>query len=148
VILFIVFILVVAIILALWEIQIEGKHGWAASLPCWRAKKGLLARIVGGRPLTGYHIGLVVLLILMLHSPFVVFGKWEFGKELLVWGAFFGIFLVEDFLWFVFNPHYGLRRFRKSEIPWHPTWWGPIPDFYWWYAAAAVLLITVSQVLF
>lgn len=98
--------------------------------------------------MTGYHICLVALLILMLHFAFVLFAEWELKKELLVLGAFFGIFLVEDFSWFVLNPHYGLRRFRKSEIWWHPTWWGPVPDFYWWYAAAAVLLITVSQVLF
>jgi hypothetical protein len=38
------------------EIQIEGAHGWAASLPTWRIEKHQLLDIFcGGRPMTGYH---------------------------------------------------------------------------------------------
>ena len=146
--LYIVCILILAIVLALWEIQIEGKRGWAASLPCWRKERGLVVRLLGGRPWTGYHTCMVVFLVLMFHFPFVLFAEWEFSKELLVWGAFFGLLLVEDFSWFVFNPHYGLKRFRKEEIWWHPTWWGPVPDFYWWYAAASAILIAASPMWF
>lgn len=139
--------LAIAIVLAFLEVQIEGKDGWAAGLPCWRAQKGILAKIVGGRPLTGYHIGLVILLVLVLHFSFFLFEEWKFDMEVLVWGLFFGLFLVEDFTWFVINPAYGLRRFRKENIPWHPNWWGPVPDFYWWYAAFSVSLIAASQLI-
>jgi hypothetical protein len=41
-------------------------------------------------------------------------------------------FIVEDFLWFVLNPAYGIRRFRKQHIWWHsPTWWWIMPRDYW-----------------
>ena len=139
-----VYTLMLAADLALWEIQIEGKNGWASSLPCWRKEKGWIVRILGGRPWTGYHAYMVLFLVLMFHFPFL-FTDWQLKKEILVWGLFFELMLVEDFLWFIFNPHYGLKKFKKSEIWWHPTWWGPVPDFYWWYVTIAALLITVSQ---
>lgn len=146
--LYIVYTLVLAIVLALWEIQIEGRDGWAANLPCWKKEKGVMVKLLGGRPWTGYHTYMVVFLILVFHFPFILFARWEFSKELLVWGAFFGLWLAEDFLWFVLNPSYGLRRFRKGEIWWHSTWWGPVPDFYWWFAVASATLIVASQIWF
>ena len=37
-----------------------------------------------------------------------------------------------DFLWFLINPAYGLRGFRKDKIWWHaPTWWWIMPRDYW-----------------
>ena len=44
---FLVYILALAVILALWEIQIEGKNGWAEKLPCWRIEKGWIVRVMG-----------------------------------------------------------------------------------------------------
>ena len=46
-----------AFILAFWEIQIEGKDGWAAKAPCWRIEKGWLVKLTGGRPITGRRVG-------------------------------------------------------------------------------------------
>ena len=135
-----VLMVVGAIGLALWEIQIEGKDGWASELPCWKIENKWIFRILGGRPLTGYHFYMVTFLILMLHFP-AVFVDWSFGKELLVWGFSFGMLLIEDFSWFLLNPHYGLSKFRRGEIPWHHHWWGPVPDFYWWFVAIAAVLI-------
>jgi hypothetical protein len=51
-----------ATVLALLEVQVEGKFGWAEKLPCWRPKNPeafaprTYSRIMGDRPLTGYHI--------------------------------------------------------------------------------------------
>ncbi len=44
--------MLLGVIFAQWEIQIEGKRGWAADLPCWRKEKGWVVRLLGGRPLT------------------------------------------------------------------------------------------------
>jgi len=52
-----------SVILALWEIQIEGRDGWAAGLPAWRKETGLLVKITGGRPVTGYHVYMTLFLI-------------------------------------------------------------------------------------
>ena len=37
---FLIFMVCLAFILALWEIQIEGKDGWVAKVPTWRIEKG------------------------------------------------------------------------------------------------------------
>jgi len=129
-----------AVVLALWEIQIEGKDGWAAKLPCWRITNKLVLKLMGGRPLTGYHFYMVTFLIVILHFP-AVFTEWSFQKELLVWGFLCGLLLLEDFFWFVLNPYYRLSKFRRDQILWHRNWWGPAPDFYWWYLGAAAVLI-------
>ncbi|MFW6105295.1 MAG: hypothetical protein ACOC7P_01795 [Chloroflexota bacterium] len=45
------FMVFLAFLLAFWEIQIEGKDGWAAKLPAWRIEKGWLVKLAGGRVL-------------------------------------------------------------------------------------------------
>jgi len=134
-----------AVVLALWEIQIEGKNGWAGNLPCWKVEKKWIVKILGGRPLTGYHFFMVTFLVLMIHFPFF-FTNWDYRKEMKVLGFLVALLTTEDFLWFVFNPHYGLKKFRKGEIWWHPNWWGPVPDFYWWNMALAGFLIYFGKV--
>ena len=140
-------VIVLAIVFALLEIQIEGRNGWAADLPCWRREKGLLVRLTGGRPITGYHLWMILFVIAMFHFPFL-FMDWEAGKELLILGLYCWFSLVEDFAWFVLNPHYGIRRFKKGEIWWHASWLGPVPLLYLWLGGAAAALIVISRVLF
>jgi hypothetical protein len=136
--------LVLAVIFALLEIQIEGKDGWAAKLPCWRQEKGLLVKLSGGRPITGYHIVMITFMILMFHFP-LLFVKLSLSIELLILGLMFETFLFEDFFWFVFNPNFGLKKFKKSEIWWHTEWWGPVPSLYYYMTAVCVLLLVLSQ---
>lgn len=137
---FLIYGLILAAVLALWEIQIEGQHGWAEKLPTWRIEKGWIVKIWGGRPVTGYHTFMNIFLILMIHFPFF-FTSWSVRKELFIIGFFIALLLVEDWLWFVFNPAYGLKKFRKGMIWWHPHWWGPVPDYYWLAALISGLLI-------
>ena len=66
---FLAFMLFMALILAEWEIQIEGKDGWVAKSPGWRIEKGWLMKLSGGRPVTGYHIYMTVFLIALVHLP-------------------------------------------------------------------------------
>jgi hypothetical protein len=117
-------------ILALWEIQIEGKDGWAANSPGWRIEKGWVVKIMGGRPLTGYHLFMTLFIIGIVHLP-LFFVPWNWRLECLLLGFYVGMVLLEDFLWFVLNPYYGIKSFRKGKIWWHKRWWGPVPDFYW-----------------
>ena len=141
---FLIYLVVMAIVLAFWEVQIEGENGWAANLPCWRKKTGWIVRLSGGRPLTGYHIGMVTFLLLVIHFPFL-FVTWTLGKEIFVIGFLLALFLFEDFCWFAINPHYGLRKFKRGEIWWHKNWLGPIPDLYWWLMPLAGVLIYLGQ---
>jgi hypothetical protein len=129
-----------AFILAHWEIQIEGKDGWAAKSPGWRIEKGWLVKIAGGRPLTGYHVFMTVFIIALVHLP-LFFVSWSWRRECLLLGFYVGMVLLEDFLWFAFNPYFGIKNFRQGKIWWHKTWWGPVPSLYWFLLVIAVLLL-------
>ncbi|BBQ00835.1 hypothetical protein BSFA1_59630 [Burkholderia sp. SFA1] len=52
--------------------------------------------------------------------------------------------LIEDFLWFVLNPAFGLARFNPSDVPWHKHWIAFAPTDYWTMGAAAIVLFVVS----
>ena len=133
---FLAFMVFMAFILAMWEIQIEGKDGWAANLPGWRIEKGWATKLMGGRPLTGYHIYMTLFMIAAVHLP-LFFVSWSWRLESLLIGFYLGMLLLEDFLWFVLNPHYGIKKFRRGTIWWHKTWWGPVQSLYW------ILLVVV-----
>ncbi len=137
---FLVFMVLMAVILALWEIQIEGKDGWAAKLPGWRVEKGWLVKLAGGRPVTGYHFFMTSFLIAIVHLP-LFFLPWSWQLECLLLGFYVGMVVLEDFLWFVLNPHYGIKSFRKGKIWWHRGWWGPLPSFYWILLVVVIVLV-------
>ena len=93
------------------EVEIEGKHGWAKHLP---TTKNILGQF------TLYHVYMLLFLVLLFSGWFgsrfvagcasgwtVVF---HFAFYFLLW------LLVEDFLWFVFNPHYTLDRYEKGTF--------------------------------
>ena len=137
---YLAFMIFMAVILALWEIQIEGKDGWAAKTASWRIEKGWVLKFTGGRPLTGYHIFMTLFMLAIIHLP-LFFTSWSWQMEFLLIGFYMGMVLLEDFLWFALNPHYGIKNFRKGKIWWHKTWWGPVPSMYWFMLVAVILLI-------
>ena len=117
----------IALVLALLEIEIEGPHGWAAKLPTRRWDGPFVRRWVG-KPVTGYHVCLLTMLLLFLHLPQLYSGSWEREADLL---AMFILSVVTwDFLWFVCNPHFGVTRFRKGQIWWLGKWTLGVPRPY------------------
>jgi hypothetical protein len=124
----------IAFILAHLEIQIEGPHGWAEKLPTWRWDSPRIRRWFG-KPVTGYHLCLVTLILLLLHLPQFHGGSWDREADLLA--MFFLLTVIWDFLWFACNRHYGVARFRKGQIWWFPTWALGVPQPY-------LLAITLS----
>jgi hypothetical protein len=114
------------------EIHIEGKNGWAASLPTWRIEKHWLLDVFwGGRPLTGYHAWVFPFILLISHLGFFLIGGWTWELELRTMGVVALFWTAEDFLWFVLNPAFGLRSFKKGRIPWHTRWVLGMPIDYW-----------------
>jgi hypothetical protein len=130
---FALFVLLTAFVFARVEIEIEGPNGWAANLPTWRIQNKWTKIFYGNRPLTGYHLWLQIFVLCMSHIPFGLhFLQWTWRGEMRVIGFFILFFIVEDFLWFVVNPAYGLRKFKREHIWWHaPTWWWIMPRDYW-----------------
>lgn len=131
--------------LAAIEIEIEGGRGWAENLPTWFRKRGPVGRLygtaMGSRPLTGYHVYAFTIPMLLLHLPFVSGVHWTLARELIVLATYFSLAVVWDYLWFVLNPAYTVRRFRRGavwwfEVPW--IWRFPI-DYYLGIALSVVL---------
>jgi hypothetical protein len=117
----------IAFVLAHLEIQIEGPHGWAEKLPTWRWDGPGVRRWLG-KPVTGYHLCLVTLILLFLHAPQLHGGSWEREADLLA--MFFFLTVTWDFLWFACNRHFGVGRFRKGEVWWFPAWSLGVPRPY------------------
>ncbi len=131
-----IYIFFMALVLAVLEIQIEGAHGWAKNLPTWRpSKENIVVRLwkkfLSGRDVTGYHITMFLLVILIFHLPFVFGLTRSFFLEVKILSLLFLFFALWDFLWFVCNPHYPLRHFRKEHIDWHKKWFFGFPRDYW-----------------
>jgi len=139
------YIFIMALVLAVLEIQIEGKDGWAKNLPTWKPPlhtwyAQLYSRLMFQKRLTGYHLAMYLFVILIFYFPYAFglpFTLFNWTKTL----SFYFLFtMVWDFLWFVLNPHYSLAKFKKQYIPWHVVWLFGLPIDYW---AAIVLSFVV-----
>lgn len=124
-------ILLLSFFFAKVEIQIEGDGGWAANLPTWRIEQHwLLDLFWGGRPMTGYHAWAFSFMALAFHLPVFLQGRWTLQLEARILGSLMLFWICEDFLWFVINPAFGIRKFRPEHIPWHKHWCCRVPVDY------------------
>ena len=147
------FLYVTGTLLALVEIEIEGKYGWAEKIPTWYRTTGFAGRLwgvfMGGKPLTGYHLFLTCLPLLMLHQKFFE-GNWTLPAEFMVLANYFAMAIVWDVSWFILNPNYGIENFKKGNIWWFaksPWVLGLFPIDYFWGWATSVGMATLSGLL-
>jgi hypothetical protein len=138
----IIFSVITSILFALLEIQIEGESGWAAKLPTWKIKNPFPG-LFNWPVITGYHIYLNLFIFCMLHLPFFVGLNFNLKNELLILEVFLSIIIEEDFLWFVLNPKWGIKKFFTLEIPWHAKKILYLPRNYW----VAFLIYIILEVI-
>jgi hypothetical protein len=135
-----------AFLFAKVEVHIEGPDGWAAKLPTWRTENVLTKIFFGGRQLTGYHLYVNLFVLAFVHMPFAIGTPWSWRAEALVWSFLILFWMIEDFLWFVVNPHFGLKNFKKEKIWWHSrAWWGIAPKEYFFMPLVAGLLYAYGR---
>lgn len=138
-----IYTLILSMVLALWEIQIEGKWGWAKLLPTFRINV-FFKKLLGGKALTGYHIFLLLTYIIVFHGLFInELGTWK--TEYRAIGLLSIFFVLEDVFWFIFNPHYTFKRFRKKTIEWHSRWFLGLPYTYWWGIIIGIILLYLGR---
>lgn len=138
-------VVLLAFFFAQTEIQIEGDAGWAANLPTWRIEQHwLLDLFWGGRAMTGYHAWVFPFIAMFFHFPLFFAGHWSWRAECRVIACIMLFWIVEDFLWFVLNPAYGLSRFHPEAIAWHKRWIWWLPVDYWMYGLAMIALLWIS----
>lgn len=142
----ILFYIILAIIYGNLEANIEGDHPWAKALPTWRCN-AFFNKILMGHPLTGYHLFMALMFILIFHFKFFIINFWSWQLELIHIGYLFLWLLLEDILWFVFNPYFGIKKFNKKHVKWHgKIWLLGFPIFYWFNLIFGIILITIGNI--
>ncbi|RJQ35578.1 hypothetical protein C4568_00825 [Candidatus Parcubacteria bacterium] len=140
------FLIWVSFVFAKLEIAIEGKRGWAAGLPTWRLPETNWASMLffAGKPATGYHVWMETFILSILHMTYL-FVPFSIAIELQIVAFFMFFSVLEDFLWFVLNPAFGIKNFRKDKIWWHQkSWMGIAPGEYFLFTALGFLLYFLS----
>jgi hypothetical protein len=146
IILFMAGVVSASVAFALVEIEIEGKNGWAAGLPTWRYQNRWTRRVLGARPITGYHLYFHLFVLVLAHLSYLLaLVPPTLTTELRIIAFVLLFWVLEDFLWFVFNPAFGVRRFRRETIWWHAdSWWGFMPRDYWIFTPLAIASFIAS----
>lgn len=98
------------------EVQIEGRYGWAKSLPTWTYN-------MNGFVWTGYHVSLWAFLLIFIHVPFLL-TAWTPQKECFLLSFLVIILLMEDAFWFLMNKNF------CGEDPWRVPKFGYWPRFF------------------
>ena len=138
-------ILLLALLFAQAEIQIEGPDGWASSLPTWRLVDSHVFKLLfGGREVTGYHVFIFAFMFAVFHLPYALTGGFSWRIEARILGSLMVFWVAEDVLWFVSNPAYGLARLTPRDAPWHPCWCLGMPIDYPMFLGVGVLLLAFS----
>lgn len=140
-----IYLFIIATVLALLEIQIEGKNGWAKNLPTWRPHPGhpvakIYAQFMSGKELTGYHSAMFTLVILIFHLPYVFGLTITLEHWLQTLSLFFLFIALWDFLWFVFNPYHPLANFAKNN-PNHKAFFLGLPTDYYFAILMSFLVV-------
>jgi hypothetical protein len=115
------YLFVMAILFAVFEIESEGKYGWAERHPTWYRVSGPVANIyrrVINKPLTGYHAALLFVPILIFFWPMVAQSTITWSGVFDALATYFAWVVVWDFAWFVLNPYYGVGNFRRDSVWW------------------------------
>jgi hypothetical protein len=88
-----------------------------------RGRTGRIYRLaMGQRPLTGYHVFAFTIPLVIVHLPFGFGLDWSLSAELSQLAIYFALAVIWDYIWFVMNPAYTVRRFRQGNV-----WWFQVP---------------------
>lgn len=136
---------ILGFLFAMTEIQIEGAGGWAANLPTWRIEKHPILDILWeGKPVTGYHVWVFSFMAVVFHLPIAIYGRFSLRTEVRCIGSLMFFWIIEDLLWFVLNPAFGLARLKPQFVPWHKTWFLGFPLDYTVFGFLGALLMIMS----
>lgn len=104
------------------EAVLEGEEGWARDKKCWRF------RTIKNYDYTSYHLVTYYILfpILIIFLPLAVSGFDSKLFWLLVASYLIGS-ILEDFMWFVFNPVRSFSTWNHKDTTWYP--WVKIGKF-------------------
>lgn len=100
-------------------------------MPTWRVENHPLLDIFwGGRPLTGYHAWVFAFMAMAFHLPIFMKGCFSWKFEARILGSLMMFWILEDFIWFILNPAFGVEKFMPEFVPWHKHWILGMPTDY------------------
>ena len=139
-----IWMLLLAFFHAKQETEIEGKAGWARHLPTFRINI-FITKLLIGKEITGYHIYMLLMFLVIFHLP-LFFIPFTWRNESTIMGLMSIYWVIEDFLFFIVNPHFRLKNFCKSKICWHKRWclWDLIPVSYVYGVFIGILLLILG----
>lgn len=73
-----------------------------------------------------------MLLVFLVVFHAMMHGEMSWKNEANTIGLLSLFFVLEDIFWFIFNPHYTLKKFINKDIEWHKRWFLGLPYMYWW----------------
>lgn len=147
-----IYIFVLATVLALLEIQIEGPNGWARNLPTWRPKRHkwyakLYERAMAGKELTGYHVVMFLFVLMIFHLPYFLGTSLSWKNEFKILPLYLIFLALWDYLWFVLNPFYPIKDFARENVN-HKVFFLGMPTDYWWIVGISFLSVLVGKFIF
>ena len=101
------FVFLISIIYSLIEIEMEGKNGWAKNLPT--ARNVIFT-------FTLYHLYMMAFVFLIFYQLFIDKDIWMMTFYTTMF------FYIEDFLWFVLNPYFTIKKYNSKNVKWHKKW--------------------------
>ena len=130
------FLFGLAVLFGIFEIEAEGRYGWGEKFPTWYRVNGAAAKLYGritNKPLTGYHAALFFVPFFIMFWPMVATSTFTWHGAFMAFSLYFAWVVVWDFSWFVLNPYYGIKKFRRDGVWWfarEPWLGGRIPSGY------------------
>lgn len=127
-----IFISIWALIYSMFEIEVEGKHGWAQNLPVYYIVKPNKLFPLG---FSSWNLLMILIVFISIFNP-IIFNKifklnlpndyiYLFIVSFLMWT------LIEDQMWFAYNPSFNkknnskvykysrYKQYNKENVTWH-----------------------------
>lgn len=140
-----IWMIILAYFHACQEREIEGKAGWARHLPTFRINI-FITKLLLAKEITGYHLYMLLMFLTIFHLPFL-FIPISIKNEMILLGLMSYYWVIEDFLFFIVNPHFGIKKFKKGSISWHKRWciFNLIPVSYFWGIFLGTILLILGR---
>ena len=154
-------ILLFALPLALFEINLEKSQGWGGGFPKdkWYGKASIKGTGFGNllTKLTKLESPLNYHLIIMALFATVFLAEYIFGSKniWLLLSCFFGVNFFADLFWFSFNWHFDsmrqLLKGKSGSISWHKDWFKIgkdkyLPTVYPLWLGLSIIFFLIAQI--
>lgn len=94
--------------------------------------------------MTGYHAWVFSFMFIVFHLGVFIYAKWSMRIEARIMASLMLFWIIEDFLWFILNPAFGLSNLTPEKVLWHKKWFFNIPVDYWTFTIVSVILLWLS----